>query len=125
MMSALFQRVDTWNYNVAINNYSRSDFDSSDWKSSKSGANVDLVFSADLTPKWTVGLTAQNLVPNSVYTLEVNGLRDSFKIRPQTTAGTAWSNDIVIALCRRKKESGLTIEPQNAARTCSPQLIST
>ncbi len=90
-----FQRVDTWNYNVAINHYSRSDFDSSDWKSSKSGANVDLGFSADLTSKWTVGLAAQNLVPRSVDTLEVNGLRDSFKIRPQTTAGTAWSNNIV------------------------------
>lgn len=90
-----FQRVDTWNYNVAINNYSTSDFHSGDWKCSESGANVDLGFSADLTPAWTVALAAQNLVARSVDTREVNGSQDSFKIRPQATAGTAWSNGVV------------------------------
>ncbi|AUH01844.1 conjugal transfer protein TraF [Prodigiosinella confusarubida] len=90
-----FQRVDTWNYNVAINNYSTSDFHSGDWQRSKSGANVDLGFSADLTPEWTVALAVQNLVARSVDTREVNGLQDSFNIRPQATAGTAWSNGLV------------------------------
>ena len=90
-----FQRVDTWNYNVAINNYSTSDFRSGDWKRSESGANVDLGFSADLTPEWTIALAGQNLVARSVDTREVNGLQDNFKIRPQATAGTAWSNGLV------------------------------
>lgn len=90
-----FQRVDTWNYNVAINNYSTSDFRSDDWKRSESGANVDLGFSADLTPEWTVALAGQNLVARNVDTREVNGQQDSFKIRPQATAGTAWSNGLV------------------------------
>lgn len=90
-----FQRVDTWNYNVAINNYSTSDFRSGDWKRSESGANVDLGFSADLTPEWTVALAGQNLVARSIDTREVNGQQDSFKIRPQATAGTAWSNGLV------------------------------
>ncbi|WP_431022170.1 Conjugal transfer protein TraF [Erwinia rhapontici] len=90
-----FQRVDTWNYNVAINNYNTSDFRNGDWKRSENGANVDLGFSADLTSQWTVGLTAQNLVARSVDTREVNGIQDSFKIRPQTTLGTAWSNGAV------------------------------
>jgi len=89
------QRVDTWNYSAAINNYSTSDFHSGDWKRSENGANVDLGFSADLTPEWTVGLVAQNLVSRSVDTKEVNGQKDSFKIRPQSTAGTAWSNGVV------------------------------
>lgn len=90
-----FQRVDTWNYNVAINNYNTSDFRNGDWKRSESGANVDLGFSADLTPEWTVALAAQNIVARSIDTREVNGVQDSFKIRPQTTLGTAWSNGAV------------------------------
>jgi hypothetical protein len=65
--------VDTWNYNVAINNYSTSDFHSGEWKRSKSGGNVDIGFAAQLTPEWTLGLTGQNLVSRDVDTREING----------------------------------------------------
>ena len=90
-----FQRVDTWNYNVAINNYSTSDFHSGEWKRSESGANMDIGLATQLTPEWTVGLTGQNLVSGNVGTREVNGLRDTFLIRPQATAGTSWSNGLI------------------------------
>mgnify|MGYP004706820075 FL=1 len=89
------QRVDTWNYNVAINNYSTSDFHSGEWKRSESGGNVDIGLAAQLTPEWTVGLTGQNLVARNVDTREVNGLKDTFQIRPQATAGTSWSNGFI------------------------------
>lgn len=89
------QRVDTWNYNVAINNYNTSDFHSGDWKRSESGANMDIGLSAQLTPEWTLGLSGQNLVSRDVETREVNGLKDTFQIRPQATVGTAWSNGII------------------------------
>lgn len=35
------------------------------------------------------------MVSRSVDTKEVNGQQDSFKIRPQSTAGTAWRNGVV------------------------------
>ncbi|MFY7114687.1 conjugal transfer protein TraF [Enterobacter cloacae complex sp. SHL020] len=89
------QRVDTWNYNVAINNYSTSDFHSGEWKRSESGANMDIGLATQLTPEWTVGLTGQNLVSRNVSTREVNGLQDTFQIRPQATAGTSWSNGLI------------------------------
>ncbi|PQK77148.1 conjugal transfer protein TraF [Pantoea ananatis] len=89
------QRVDTWNYNVSVGNYSASDFRSGDWKRSESGANVDVGFAAQLTPEWTVGLTGQNLVARNISTREINGITDTFQIRPQATAGTAWSNGVV------------------------------
>ncbi|MBK0123571.1 conjugal transfer protein TraF [Pantoea sp. S61] len=90
-----FQRVDTWNYNVAINNYSISDFHSGEWKRSESGANMDIGLATQLTPEWTVGLTGQNLVSRNVSTREVNDLQDTFQIRPQATAGTSWSNGLI------------------------------
>ncbi len=90
-----YQHVDTWNYNVAINNFSTSDFRSSDWKRSESGANLDIGFAAQLSPQWTLGLTGQNLVKRDIDTREVNGRKETFQIRPQTTLGTAWSNGFI------------------------------
>lgn len=90
-----YQRVDTWNYNVAINNFSTSDFRSSDWKRSESGANVDIGFAAQFSPQWTLGLTGQNLVKRDIDAREVNGQKETFQIRPQATLGTAWSNGVI------------------------------
>jgi len=90
-----FQRVDTWNYNVSIGNYDSGDFHSDASRGTKNGMNVDVGIAAYLTPSWTVGLAGKNLVSRSVDTKEVNGIKDTFKVRPQITAGTAWSNGFV------------------------------
>ncbi|NDL64234.1 conjugal transfer protein TraF [Enterobacteriales bacterium SAP-6] len=89
------QRVSTYNYNVAINNFSTSDFRGGDYERSETGGNVDVGLATNLSSEWTVGLVAQNLVARSVETKEINGIKDSFKVRPQATVGTAWSNGIV------------------------------
>jgi len=88
-------RVDTWNYNVAINNYSSSNFHSGEWNRSESGGNVDIGLAAQLTPEWTVGLTGQNLLARNVDTREVDGLKDIFQVRSQASAGTSWSNGFI------------------------------
>ncbi|MCX8956981.1 conjugal transfer protein TraF [Erwinia psidii] len=90
-----FQRVDTWNYNVSVSDYNTSDFHDGEWKRSENGGNVDLGLSARLTPEWTLGLTAQNLVSRDVNTLTVNDRKDTFQIRPQATAGASWSNGVI------------------------------
>ncbi|MBI0473162.1 conjugal transfer protein TraF [Pectobacterium versatile] len=86
------QRVYTFNYNVAINNYDSSDFRSGNYRNDKTGANVDVGFSTNLSDNWIVGLVGQNLVARSIETKEVNGVKDTFKIKPQATLGTAYSN---------------------------------
>ncbi|WP_410012207.1 conjugal transfer protein TraF [Sodalis sp. C49] len=86
------QRVATYNYNVAINHYDKADFRNEEFRRTENGANIDLGLSANITPDWIAGLAAQNLVARSVETKEVDGVRDSFNIRPQITAGTSWSN---------------------------------
>lgn len=86
------QRIYTFNYNVAINNYDSSDFRSGNYRNDKTGPNVDVGFSTNLSDNWIVGLVGQNLVARSIETKEVNGVKDTFKIKPQATLGTAYSN---------------------------------
>lgn len=89
------QEIDTWNYNATIfDNYSE------EWrhgksKSAKAAGNVDLGFSADLTSNWTVGLSAQNLIPRDINSVDIKGARNVFEMRPKVTIGTAWSNNVV------------------------------
>lgn len=84
------QRIETWNYNVAINNYDTSDLRDGNWQHQTMSANIDAGFFASPTPGWMVALSAQNLFENRVKTREVNGYQPAFVIRPQVTAGTAW-----------------------------------
>ncbi|WP_176686990.1 conjugal transfer protein TraF, partial [Escherichia coli] len=48
----------------------------------------------DLDDNWTLGLVAQNLIPRSIETKEVHGVTETFKVRPQATAGVSWHNDL-------------------------------
>lgn len=87
-----YQRVDLFNYNVAVKDYDSSDFDGDQYRNTKKGFNADLGLAADLTENWNVGLVAQNLIPRSIDSKEVNGEKATFKVRPQVTAGTSWTN---------------------------------
>ncbi|EFU4583679.1 conjugal transfer protein TraF [Salmonella enterica] len=90
-----YQRVDLFNYNVTVQNYDSHDFRSSDYRNTSTGFNADIGFATDLNANWTLGLVAQNIVPRSIDTKEVNGLKETFKIRPQATAGASWHNTLV------------------------------
>ncbi|HAU6733025.1 TPA: conjugal transfer protein TraF [Salmonella enterica subsp. enterica serovar Elisabethville] len=90
-----YQRVDLFNYNVTVQNYDSHDFRSSDYRNTSTGFNADIGFAADLNANWTLGLVAQNIVPCSIDTKKVNGLKETFKIRPQATAGASWHNTLV------------------------------
>lgn len=87
-----YQRVDLFNYNVAVRDYDSSDFDGDQYRNTKNGFNADLGLATDLTENWNVGLVAQNLIPRSIDSREVNGEKATFKVRPQVTAGTSWTN---------------------------------
>lgn len=89
------QRIETWNYNVAINNYDSSDLRDGNWQHQTMSANIDAGFFASVTPEWMVALSAHNLFENKVKTREINGYQPAFIIRPELTAGTAWNNERV------------------------------
>ncbi|EEV6494763.1 conjugal transfer protein TraF [Escherichia coli] len=89
-----FQRVDLFNYNVLVKNYDSSDFKGDRYHNTKNGINADIGASMDLDDNWTLGLVAQNLIPRSIETKEVNGITETFRIRPQVTAGVSWHNDM-------------------------------
>lgn len=87
-----FQRVDLFNYNVLVRNYDSSAFKGDRYHNTKNGINADIGASTDLDDNWTLGLVAQNLISRSIETKEVNGITETFRIRPQVTAGVSWHN---------------------------------
>ncbi|EDX9708280.1 TPA: conjugal transfer protein TraF [Escherichia coli] len=89
-----FQRVDLFNYNVLVKNYDSSAFRGDRYHNTKNGINADIGASMDLDDNWTLGLVAQNLIPRSIETKEVNGVTETFRIRPQVTTGVSWHNDM-------------------------------
>ncbi|EFP3735723.1 conjugal transfer protein TraF [Escherichia coli] len=89
-----FQRVDLFNYNVLVKNYDSSNFKGDRYHNTRNGINADIGASMDLDDNWTLGLVAQNLIPRSIETKEVNGITETFRIRPQVTAGVSWHNDM-------------------------------
>lgn len=88
--SPKIQRIETWNYNVAINNYDSSDLRDGNWQRQAISGNIDAGIYADLMPNWTLALSGQNLIEQRFKSREVNGSQNAFVIRPQITAGSAW-----------------------------------
>ncbi|ELO0743248.1 conjugal transfer protein TraF [Escherichia coli] len=89
-----FQRVDLFNYNVLVKNYDSSAFKGDSYHNTKNSINADIGASMDLDNNWTLGLVAQNLIPRSIETKEVNGVTETFRIRPQVTVGVSWHNEM-------------------------------
>ncbi len=91
-----FQRVDLFNYNVLVKNYDSSAFRGGGPlpQHEKMASTPTSVPAWTLDDNWTLGLVAQNLIPRSIETKEVNGVTETFRIRPQVTTGVSWHNDM-------------------------------
>ena len=87
----------TWlyNYTTSIYNFSSDDINSSRYRNDDTGFNVDAGLAADFGDNWTVGLSGQNLFSRDIDTKEVDGVRDTYQIRPLVTAGVAWHTDML------------------------------
>ena len=90
-----YQRIDLFNYNVSVRDFDKSDIHSGDYRNTKTGFNADLGLATNLTDNWTLGLAVLNVIPRSVDTKAVNGSTDTFKVKPQATAGAAWHNAFI------------------------------
>ncbi|PLR30758.1 conjugal transfer protein TraF [Chimaeribacter coloradensis] len=91
------QHTTLYNYASSIYDYDKSDITNGEYEKSNTGFNVDAGVTADLSEAWTLGVSAQNLVPRDIDTKEVNGYRDTYQIRPLVTGGAAWHNERVTA----------------------------
>ncbi|PLR31690.1 conjugal transfer protein TraF, partial [Chimaeribacter californicus] len=91
------QHTTLYNYYTSVYDYDKSDITNGEYEKTNTGFNVDAGVSADLSDAWTLGLSAQNLVPRDIDTKEVNGYRDTYQIRPLVTGGVAWHNERVTA----------------------------
>ena len=90
-----YQRIDLFNYNVSVQDFDKNDINSSDYHNTKTGFNADLGMATNLSDNWTLGLAVQNIIPRSVDTKAINGEKETFKVRPQATAGAAWHNSFI------------------------------
>lgn len=90
-----YQRIDLFNYNVSVQNFDKNDIDSGDYRNTRTGFNADVGLATNLNDNWTLGLAVQNIIPRSIDTREVNGEKETFRVKPQATAGTSWHNSII------------------------------
>lgn len=90
-----YQRIDLFNYNVSVRDFDKHDISSGDYRNTKTGFNADLGLATDVTDNWTLGLAVQNIIPRSVDTRTVNGEKDTFRVKPQATAGASWHSGFI------------------------------
>lgn len=90
-----YQRIDLFNYNVSVRDFDKNDIDSGDYRNTKTGFNADMGLATNLNDNWTLGLAVQNIIPRSVDTKVIDGEKETFKVRPQATAGAAWHNSFI------------------------------
>lgn len=90
-----YQRIDLFNYNVSVRNFDKSDINSDQYRNTNTGFNADLGLATTLADSWTLGLAVQNIIPRSIDSKEVDGEKETFKVKPQATAGAAWHNSFL------------------------------
>lgn len=85
-----YQRIDTYNYSVQIQNVDLNDFKDSRYRNDEDGFNVDVGVSLTLEKSLTLGLVGKNLVGRTVDTVVTNGRSYTYELNPLYTAGVAW-----------------------------------
>lgn len=85
-----FQRVDTYNYSININNFDDNDFDDSQYRNDDTGFNVDLGAAVMFDNGITVGLVGRNLAKEEYVTELVGATQFTIEIEPVYALGVAW-----------------------------------
>ncbi|WP_144212602.1 conjugal transfer protein TraF [Shewanella donghaensis] len=98
-VSPKLQRIDTYHYTANANNFDADDFDDDRYRNDESMFNLDLGVAWQPTDSLTVGLSARNLISNTVTTEEAQGRKFEYRIEPLVTAGVAydWSRATLTA----------------------------
>ena len=97
-----FQRVDTINYGINVDNYDADDIEGEDYRSDDGNFNLDIGASLEPGKGFVFGLVARDLIAADYESADsplaaTTGTPDSFvyEIGPTATVGAAWGNDWV------------------------------
>ncbi|OOE56832.1 hypothetical protein BZG13_13610 [Salinivibrio sp. ML323] len=90
------QRITTYNYGVAVDDYDTDDWDDSRYREEDNTFNLDLGAVWQSGP-YRVGLAGKNLVSQDVDTVTIKrtGNRFTYELEPQFTLGSAFVSDFV------------------------------
>lgn len=90
------QRITTYNYGVAVDDYDTDDWDDSRYREEENAFNLDLGAVWQSGP-YRVGLAGKNLVSQDVDTVTIKrtGNRFTYELEPQFTLGSAFVSDFV------------------------------
>lgn len=90
-----FQRVDTYNYSVNVNNFDEDDFDGSQFRNDDTGFNIDLGASVELPAGVSFGLMIRDVLEEEYDTVVTNGQMFQYHLGPVVTVGASYSNEVV------------------------------
>ncbi|OOF00134.1 conjugal transfer protein TraF [Salinivibrio sp. IB643] len=88
------QRITTYNYGVAVDDYDTDDWDDSRYREEENAFNLDLGAVWQSGP-YQIGLAGKNLVSQDVDTVTINNNRFTYELEPQFTLGSAFVSDFV------------------------------
>ncbi len=90
-----FQRVDTFNYAININNFDEDDVDDSQFRNDDTGVNLDVGAALMLQGGFTFGVMIRNVISDEYQTPLAGLFNTSFEynIEPVATIGAAWNNE--------------------------------
>jgi len=86
-----YQRVDTINYGINIDNYDDGDFNADEFMSDEGNFNLDAGVSLDAKNGLVFGLMARDLLANDYQSVETLGRGFAYEVGPSVAVGAAWN----------------------------------
>lgn len=89
-----YQRIDTYNYSVNVDNFDEDDYDDKAFREEDTAFNADIGATVSLPQGLTVGAMVRNVVPDDYETVLTNGQIFDYRVSTVATIGVAWSQDM-------------------------------
>ena len=86
-----YQRVDTYNYSVNVNNFDVDNYDDDQYRNDDGRFNLDAGVAVEPGAGLTFGLVVRNFFEETYTTETIFGESYDYEVGPQATIGAAWS----------------------------------
>jgi hypothetical protein len=96
-LTTKYQKVETFNYIVDIENFDEDEFNSDEYTQEDSAFNLDLGFSMNINDNWKMGLVGQNLIKKEYKTVDMRGHIFTYAINPLVKVGGSYNNSFFTA----------------------------
>lgn len=88
-----YQRVDTFNYALTVNNFDEEDFDDERFRNDDSGFNLDVGASLQVGDHLTFGAAVRDAISQEYDTVSTTGQAFQYMVSPKVTVGAAWQGE--------------------------------